>query len=325
VSRCASYTHQRRHQLLGLTAAFGIGVLVAVQSRVNGELGHRLGDGIPAALISFGSGLLILLVIAALLPGVRGGLGRVWRTIRRPAGGLRWYQCVGGLAGAFLVATQSVTVATLGVAVFTVAVVGGQALSGLLVDRFGIGPGGKQSLTAVRVVGAALALAAVVLAVSDRLTHPSGLALAVLPAVAGIGTAVQQGINGRVARTASFGPHGAVAAAVINFGVGTTALGAVFAVDLALRGAPRPLPSDPWLYVGGACGVAFISLAAAFVRVIGVFVLGLGTIAGQLVASVALDLTVPAADHPVTVTVMTGTVLALAAVVVAALPGLRRT
>ncbi|HEY3006390.1 MAG TPA: hypothetical protein VGJ44_28855, partial [Kribbellaceae bacterium] len=53
--------------------------------------------------------------------------------------------------------------------------------------------------------------------------------------------------------------------------------------------------------------------------------LGLGTIAGQLVASVALDLTVPAADHPVTATVMAGTVLALAAVVVAALPGLRRT
>ncbi len=308
---------------MGLGAAFGIGVLVAIQSRVNGELGHRLGDGIPAALISFGSGLVILLVAAGVLPRVRNGLLRVWRAITGPGGGLRWYQCVGGVGGAFLVATQSVTVATLGVAVFTVAVVGGQAMSSLLVDRFGIGPAGKQPLTVLRVIGAVAALAAVVFAVSDRLTHPQGLALAVLPALAGIGTALQQGINGRVARTASNAAYGAVAAAVINFLVGTTALAALFAVDLVFRGAPRPLPSDPWLYVGGACGVAFISLAAAFVRVIGVFVLGLGTIAGQLVASLVLDLTVPAADHPVTASVAAGTALALLAVVVAAAPGLR--
>jgi transporter family-2 protein len=315
---------QRRHQVWGLLAAFGVGMLVALQSRVNGELGHELGDGIAAALISFVTGLFLLLVATALLPRVRAGLGRVVRTVRRPAGGLRWYQCLGGLAGAFLVACQSVTVTTLGVAVFTVAVVGGQALSSLLVDRFGVGPAGPQPLSTLRVVGAVSAFGAVLLAVGDRLTHPSGLALAILPALGGIGTALQQGINGRVARTASRDAYGAVAAAIVNFTVGTTALSVVFAGDLVLRGAPRALPTDPWLYVGGACGVAFISLAAAFVRIVGVFVLGLGTIAGQLVGSLVLDLTVPAADHPVTVPVVAGTTLALAAVVIAALPGLRR-
>ncbi len=317
----------RRYQVIGLSAAFGIGMLVAIQSRLNGELGFVLGDGVAAALISFGSGLLILLIGTVVVPPIRRSLGNVWRAIRTPMrgyGGLRWWQCLGGVAGAFLVATQSVTVSVMGVAVFTVAVVAGQAISSLVVDRLGFGPAGPQPYTTLRVVGAVVALVAVVLAVSERLSHPDGLLLAVLPALGGVGTAVQQAINGRVARTASRDAYGAVAAGVVNFLVGFIALLIVFSADLALRGAPHHLPSEPWLYFGGACGVIFISSAAAVVRVVGVFVLGLGTIAGQLIASLFIDLFLPASDQAVTVPVVAGTVLALAAVVVAALPNLRR-
>ncbi|MFI7062927.1 DMT family transporter [Kribbella sp. NPDC050124] len=317
----------KQHQFVGLSAAFGIGMLVAVQSRLNGELGHVLADGVAAALISFGSGLLILLIGTALVPPIRRALGTVWRQIRTPMrgyGGLRWWQCLGGLAGAYLVATQSITVSVIGVAVFTVAVVAGQAVSSLVVDRLGFGPAGPQPYTTLRVVGAVLALGAVVLAVSSQLSHPDGLLLAVLPALGGVGTAVQQAINGRVARTAAPNAYGAVAAGVVNFLVGFVALLAVFLADLALRGAPHHLPSEPWLYLGGACGVIFISAAAAVVRVVGVFVLGLGTIAGQLIASLFIDLFVPAADKAVTFPVVAGTMLALVAVIVAAVPNLRR-
>ncbi|HZX02769.1 DMT family transporter [Kribbella sp.] len=317
----------RQHHLVGLVSAFGIGMLVAVQSRINGELGGKLGDGIPAALISFGTGLLVLLVATAVVPPVRRGLGNVWRTIRNPMrghGGLRWWQCTGGVAGAFLVATQSITVSVIGVAVFLVAGVAGQAISSLVVDRLGFGPAGPQPLTTLRIVGAAVALVAVALAVSDQLSHPDGLLLAILPALAGVGTAVQQAINGRVARTASSDAYGAVAAGVVNFLVGFLALLLVFLVDLALRGAPKHLPGEPWLYFGGMCGVIFISAAAAVVRVVGVFVLGLGTIAGQLIASLFIDVFVPVAAKPITTPVVAGTLLALVAVVIAAVPNLRR-
>ena len=320
-------TSTRQHHLIGLIAAFGIGMLVAVQSRINGELGDVLGDGVAAALVSFGSGLLILLIGTALVPAVRRSLGKVWQAIREPMrgyGGLRWWQCLGGLGGAYLVATQSITVSVIGVAVFTVAVVAGQAVSSLIVDRLGFGPAGPQPFTTLRLVGALIALVAVVLAVSDQLSHPDGLLLAVLPALGGFGTAVQQAINGRVARTASTDAYGAVAAGVVNFVVGFVALLIVFGADLATRGVPHHLPSEPWLYFGGACGVIFISAAAAVVRVVGVFVLGLGTIAGQLIASLFIDLFVPAADKAVTFPIVAGTVLALAAVVIAAVPNLRR-
>lgn len=300
-------------------------MLFAIQSRLNGELGHRLGSGVPAALISFGTGLVILLAGCAVVPSIRRSVARVWQTIRSPSGGLRWYQCIGGLAGAFLVATQSITVAVIGVAVFTVAVVAGQAISSLVVDRIGLGPAGPQPYTPLRVVGALVALAAVVLAVSDRLNHPSGLLLAVLPALGGVFTAVQQAVNGRVARTAGLDASAAIAAGVINFLVGFIALLVVFLAELVFRGAPNSLPSDPWLYFGGACGVVFISAAAAVVRVVGVFVLGLGTIAGQLIASLFIDLFLPASDQAVSLPVVAGTLLALVAVVVASIPNLRRT
>jgi transporter family-2 protein len=323
----ASAPSTRQHHVIGLAAAFGIGMLVAIQSRLNGELGGILGDGVPAALISFGTGLTILLVTTALVPRVRRALANVRQAITAPIrgyGGLRWWQCVGGIAGAFLVATQSITVSVIGVAVFTVAVVAGQAVSSLVVDRLGFGPAGPQPYTTLRVVGAVVALVAVVLAVSDQMSHPDGLLLAVLPALGGVGTAVQQAINGRVARTASPDAYGAVAAGVVNFLVGFVALLVVFLADLVFRGVPHHLPSEPWLYLGGACGVIFISAAAAVVRVVGVFVLGLGTIAGQLIASLFIDLFLPASDKAVTLPVVAGTALALAAVVIAAVPNLRR-
>ena len=56
----------------------------------------------------------------------------------------------------------------LGVALFTVATVTGQTLSGLLVDRLGIGPAGKKSITGIRVLGSVLTIAAVAWAVSPR-------------------------------------------------------------------------------------------------------------------------------------------------------------
>jgi transporter family-2 protein len=317
----------QQHQLIGLTAAFGIGMLFAIQSRLNGELGQVLGDGVPAALVSFGTGLVVLLIGCAVIAPIRRSVGRVWRTIRTPSDGgglLRWWQCIGGLAGAFLVATQSITVSVIGVAVFTVAVVAGQAVSSLIVDRLGFGPAGRQAYTPLRIVGAVAATAAVVLAVSDRLHHPSGLLLALLPALGGVFTAVQQAINGRVAQTAAGDASGAIAAGVINFLVGFATLLVVFLVDLVVRGTPNSLPSNPWLYLGGMCGVIFISAAAAVVRTVGVFVLGLGTIAGQLIASLFIDLFVPASDQEVTLPVVAGTLLALIAVVVAAVPNLRK-
>lgn len=307
-------------RIAGVGLATASGVAVAVQSRINGELGVRLADGIAAAVVSFGLGLLLLLVLVPATPGGRRGLAALRRALAD--GSLRPWQCLGGVCGAFLVATQGLTIGTLGVAVFTVAVVAGQSGSSLLVDRAGVGPGGRQPVTPNRLVGAVLTVLAVLLAVGDRLGDPGALVLALLPLLAGVTIAWQQAVNGRV-RAAS---GSALAATLVNFAVGTVALLAAFAVEVAARGRPAGgLPSEPWLYLGGAIGIVFIALAAAIVRFTGVLLLGLATIAGQIVGAVLLDLVLPtAASHPGPTTLL-GAALTMVAVLVAALgPSTRR-
>ncbi|MFI7607146.1 DMT family transporter [Micromonospora sp. NPDC049366] len=301
-------------RIIGVGLASVSGVAVAVQSRINGELGVRLGDGFAAAVVSFGLGLLVLLALVPATPTGRRGLVAVRRALT--AGSLRPWQCLGGVCGAFLVATQGLTIGTLGVAVFTVAVVAGQSGSSLAVDRAGIGPTGRQAITGQRLAGAALTVVAVLIAVSDRLGEPDALALAVLPLLAGIGIAWQQAVNGRVRAAAD----SALTATLVNFAVGTTALLVTFAVDVGVRGWPTgDLPSEPWLYLGGPIGIVFIAIAAAIVRYTGVLLLGLATIAGQVVGAVLLDVVLPtAASHPGFTTLL-GAALTMVAVLIAAL------
>ncbi|MEU7169921.1 DMT family transporter [Micromonospora tulbaghiae] len=306
-------------RVAGVGLATASGVMVAVQSRINGELGVRLADGIAAAVVSFGVGLLILLVLVPATPGGRRGLVALRGALR--TGTLRPWQCLGGVCGAFLVATQGLTIGALGVAVFTVAVVAGQSGSSLLVDRAGIGPAGRQPVTPNRLIGAVLTVLAVLLAVGDRLGDQRALALALLPLAAGVGIAWQQAVNGRV-RAAS---GSAMTATLVNFTVGTAALLVTFAVDLAVRGRPAgAFPDEPWLYLGGPLGIVFIALAAALVRFTGVLLLGLATIAGQIVGAVLLDLLLPtAASHPGLDTLL-GAALTMVAVLVAAFGPARR-
>ncbi|SHG51131.1 DMT family transporter [Streptoalloteichus hindustanus] len=303
------------HRWLGLAAALGIGLVMSVQSRINGELGRRLGDGIGAAVVSFGGGLVLLVVLVSAMPSGRRGIARVRDALR--GGALRPWQCLGGVCGAFFVVSQGLAVATLGVALFTVAVVAGQAGSSLLVDRVGVGPAGPQPVTLPRVLGAGLAVASVLVAVSGRLGEPSGWALAALPALAGAAMAWQQAVNGRVrvAAGASLPPT------LVNFLTGTVALLVALAVDLAVRGFPGALPGDWWLYLGGPLGIVFIASAAAVVRLTGVLVLGLGSVAGQLVGAVLLDVFAPAPGQAADTATFVGTGLTLVAIVLAILPG----
>lgn len=304
----------RRAGAVGL-AAFA-GVAVATQSRINGELGGRLGDGVAAAVVSFGSGLLLLILLVPATAGGRRGLATLRTALAR--GTLRPWQCLGGACGAFLVFTQGATVGTLGVAVFTVAIVAGQSASSLAVDRAGIGPSGRQPVTAARLAGAVLTVAAVLLAVGDRLGEPATLGLALLPLLAGVAVAWQQAVNGWVRVVTG----STLTATLVNFAVGTTVLLAAFAVSLALRGLPTGgLPTEPWLYLGGPIGVTFIAVAAAVVRLTGVLLLGLATVAGQVVGALLLDVLLPSAASQPDVTTLLGAVLTLVAVAVAALGG----
>jgi transporter family-2 protein len=300
-------------RLVGAVLAALGGVGLATQGRINGQLGQLLGDGLFAALVSFGVGL-ALLVIAVLVwrPG-RWGITRLLAGIRGAS--LRWWQCLGGVCGAFLVATQGITISMLGVAVFTVAVVAGQVVTSLAVDRAGIAPGGARPITLPRAAGALLAIVAIVVAVADELGRPTGLWLAFLPALAGVGLAWQLAVNGLVRAAAD----SVTVATLVNFAVGTAALVLAVGIDVTVRGWPADLPGQWWLYVGGVLGVGAIVTAVIAVRLVGVLLAGLSSVAGQLVGAVVLDLVAPADGGRLSVATVAGAAITMVAVGIAAL------
>ncbi len=305
-------TARRLPAWIGIGGAALIGLLTAVQARINGQLGVRIGDGFAAAVISFGSGLLVLIALSAALPQGRRGFAALVAGAKGRSIPI-WMMC-GGVAGALSVATQSLAVGIIGVALFTVGVVAGQTVSGLLLDRAGIGPAGIVAVTPARLVGGALALLAAGVSLAGGVDAPP--VLIVLPFLVGAGIAWQSAVNGRLRQRVGT----PLTATLVNFIGGTAVLGVAELIHTAVAGPPRSFPSDPWLYLGGVIGVAYIFLAAALVPYTGVLLLGLGTVVGQVVTSVLIDAVWPTSAAPSLGSSLLMSTLAILSVVVAAVP-----
>jgi len=306
-----------RHSVPFYLVALGFlcGAGVAAQSRINGQLGAAMHDGFAAALISFCGGLLIVLVALAFLPAGRRGVRRVASALRKREIPV-WY-LFGGVCGAFIVLSQGLTAAILGVALFSVGIVAGQTIGGLVVDRRGMGTMSARPLTAQRIAGSALALGAVALAGSTEIGSSVAIWVVVLPFLAGGVQAFQQAVNGQVRSTS----ESTATTTLINFLAGATVLAVAFVIHSSIAGWPTQLPPQPWLYLGGPLGALFIAVSASIVRAMGVLLLSLATIAGQLVVALLLDIVAPTSRAGVTVFTVVGTCLTLVAVAIAAVPG----
>lgn len=300
------------------------GIAIPAQGRVNAELSSEVDDAYLAAFISFFVGLLVLAVVVFATPPGRSSMRRVAPAFRR--GEVRWWYLLAGAVGGYFVLAQTLTIGMIGVAVFTVAVVTGQTLGGLLWDRVGLGPGGRRRITIMRCLGALLTVCAVMWAVSPQLTVADrGLAwllLVLLPFSGGFLQAAQQALNGR--QSAAYGS--ALPGAFFNFVSGSAVLLVTWVtVSLVQGGLSLPQFSTTWWhYLGGPLGVVFIVLGALLVTRVGVLLAAMGMIAGQLIGSLLLDLVVPAPGSLVTTATVLGTGLTLVAVLIASLPDMRR-
>ncbi len=294
------------------------------QSRINGEIGAVVGDGLIVAALSFSVSLVTTAAIVATIPRLRRAVARAWSAMRRPEvadGGralLRPWHLLGGLGGALFVAAQGVSVPLIGVAVFTIAVVAGQNVNSLLVDHVGLGPAGRRPVNARRCAAAVLATAGVALAVSGRFESPAFSAGAlVLALAAGAAVAAQQAVNARVA-VAGGSPW---AAALTNFTVGWLAVGVVLLLVVIVTGEGRRSPGlwfEPWMVTGGLIGVGFILVAAVAVSRLGVLLFALLSIAGQVVGALALTLLWPTPGASVDAAMVAGVLVTGAGAALAA-------
>ena len=170
-------------------------------------------------------------------------------------------------------------------------------------------------------LGSVLTVAAVAWAVSPRLGGAGEQLLqllvpVLLPVLAGFLMSFQQAMNGTA--TVHYGTP--ITATLVNFISGTALLWIAWLIKLAVAGAGNPLPAQWWYYLGGPLGCIFIGVGALLVRSLGVLVTGLGMISGQLLGSLGLDLAFPAPGTVVALPTVLGTVLTLAAIILATLP-----
>jgi transporter family-2 protein len=269
---------------LALAVVVAGGAMSAGQSRINAELGSRIASSLVAALISFGSGLVIVVAIVLARPAGRRSLAR-WREY-----GLHWWQYLGGVGGAAFVFVAALTVPVLGVGLMSVAQVTGQIVGALVADRLALSPSGRQPLTAPRLGGAALGVLAVVVSAAGRPDGHLDLGALTLAMLAGFGISLQSAVNGRLNQAAG----DPLVATTVNFTVGTTALAVgVGVMALTVGVHPTALPGEWWLYLGGAAGVVFVTINVVTVPVLGVLRLGLAAVAGQLAGALLLDAVVP--------------------------------
>ncbi len=302
------------HHYFAQAIAVVVGAFTVAQSRANGELAHLLGSGVQAALISFGTGLLLLLTFVLISKSIRTGFLKIFHAVREE--NLKLWQVLGGMVGAIFVTIQSISVPLIGVAIFTVLIVGGQTTSSLLVDKWGISPSGVAEVTSRRVFAAVFAVVGVILSVSDRFGDAQ-FAFAPLVASFLIGCAVsfQHAINGHVGVAAG----NPVSAAVMNFISGMGLLVLIFAVQVFSGHASwQPLPNSPWwIYLGGSIGVAFIASATWAIRKLGALRFVMGSVAGQLLGSLLIDLFAPTDGTKVSLNLVIGLAVTLVAVLLA--------
>jgi bacterial/archaeal transporter family-2 protein len=297
-----------------LAATVTAGTLSPLQAAVNGALAGAAGDGNAAAVVSFGTGLLIMIAVLGAHPQLRSRALRLPGLIR--CGNLGRWNYLAGLCGAAVVLSQGIAVGSLGVAVFQISMICAWIISGVVCDRIGVAATPAQPASGLRMLGAGLALAATAVAVSPNVQVPHAIFLAALPFGAGLLAGWQPAGNAEVAKETG----SVIVAIALNFLVGFTVLAAGLLIRLTSGAAHFALPPVWWMYTGGALGVLYISLATLLVRGLGVLLLGLGTIAGQLIGSLLFNGVIPGTATTLHVVTVVGTVLALVAAAIAAIP-----
>ena len=302
----------KSHQRLDILATVS-GVMIALQARANGELSHRLDNGVQAALISFGSGLAIIALVALFSPSIKEGARNLRGAVSRreiP----RWTLFAGALGGTF-VAIQTHTVPVIGVAIYSVASIAGQTAASLLVDRLGITGGGKKQITVRRVAAALFTVFAVLISVADRIEAADLQLFAVfLAGVAGAVVGVQRALNGQINEHS----HQSYTTSLLNFFMGTTFL-TIFLTLIFFFGDSEltPLPSGPWwIYTGGVIGVIYIAFTSKIVQHLGVLTFTLFSVGGNLLGSLVIDLVSPTEGVQVSWYLVTGIAMTYLGVIV---------
>jgi transporter family-2 protein len=301
-----------QHRRLNFLAAIS-GLMIALQARANGELSHRLDNGLQAALVSFGSGLIIIAIVAIFNSSIKQGVRTLSKAVKER--NLPSWTLFAGMLGGSFVAVQTQIVPLIGVAIYSVASIAGQSAISLVVDRIGLTGGGKKHITPRRVTAAFVTVFAVFISVADRLDgRDLSIAAVILGVVAGAIVGIQRALNGQINEHS----QQSFTTSLLNFAMGTTFLTVLLLIAIVLGETElSPLPAGPWwIYTGGVIGVVYIAFTSTIVQHLGVLTFTLISVGGQLVGSLLIDLLSPTEGVQVSIYLVVGIAMTYLGVIV---------
>ena len=139
---------------LAILIVFAAGIALSTQAPLNAALARTLSQPLAAAAVSFGVGFLVLVILSVAV----GGTVPLLRLGQAPG-----WQLLGGFLGAFYVWAVVWGVPQMGVVTTVAALILGQMVAALVLDRLGLFGLPVQDVSATRLAAAGLVAAGVVL------------------------------------------------------------------------------------------------------------------------------------------------------------------
>lgn len=292
-----------------LLIALAVGGLIPIQTAANSRLRLSVGNKpVVSALISFTVALCVAVIATAVLQG---------NPVPQFADGVSapWWGWLGGVMGVCFVLGNILLFPRLGALETVVLPILGQVVMGLLVDRFGLLGAPVLEVTFMRVLGAVVVLAGIVMVLRAG-KRPAvegdaeGLELwlfRALGVLVGVGSAVQTAVNGYL---------GTIAGSSMHAGEINLAVGAVLLLVAALVTSPRQLARRPesgpwWMWLGGLVGATFVISGATLAPLLGTATTVIAFNAGTIAAGQALEArgAFGARKNPLTATRLAGLVV----------------
>lgn len=290
-----------------LLVALAVGGLIPIQTAANSRLRASVGNKpVMPALISFSSALAFAVVATTVLRG---------NPVPQFSAEVPWWGWLGGVMGVCFVLGNILLFPRLGALETVVLPILGQVVMGLLVDRFGLFGAPAMPVSWMRVLGAAVVFAGIVVVLRAGRRpvlegDAEGLELAifrVLGVLVGVCTAIQTSVNGYM---------GGIAGSSLHAGEINLAVGAVLLLVAALVTSPRQLVRRPergpwWMWLGGLVGATFVISGATLAPLLGTATTVIAFNAGTIAAGQALEArgAFGARKNPLTATRLAGLVV----------------
>ena len=271
-----------------LVLAMLVGAIVPVQTAINTRLRVSVGSPIAATFLSFVvaavvSSVMALLATGELVPDLA------------VAAAQPWWAWLGGFMGVMFIAGNIVLFPKLGPVQTVILPILGQAIMGLLIDRFGLFQSPHVAVGALRLLGALIVVLGIAM-VLEVGRSPASRGTADGPALwllrgfgvlMGMGSATQTAVNGHLGRALS----SPVQAGQISLVVGLLLL---FAMSVLLSGPRRALasgvaPGPWWMWLGGVLGAFFVFGGAALSPILGTGTTVIAALVGNILCGQVLE------------------------------------